>query len=162
MNVLDILKERGFVKQCSNEAGLKKLLASSRVVFYVGFDATADSLHIGSLFPIMAMANLQKAGHIPIAIVGGGTTFIGDPSGKDNMRKLLAPAEIKANGQKVLAQLKRYLSFDKGKGMFLDNAEWLLPLGYIDFLRKIGPHFRVNEMIKHEGYRVRLERKEGL
>jgi len=162
MNALDILKERGFVKQCSNETVLKKLFDSSKMVFYVGFDATADSLHIGNLFPIMAMAHLQKAGHTPIALIGGGTTFVGDPSGKDEMRKIIAPAEIKANGQKILAQLKRYLEIGKSKGMFLDNSDWLLPLKYIDFLREIGTHFRVNEMVKNEGYRRRLERKEGL
>ena len=162
MNALDILKERGFVKQCSSETGLKKLFESSKVVFYIGFDATADSLHIGNLVPIMAMANLQKAGHIPISLIGGGTTFIGDPGGKDEMRKMLSPIEIKANGQKILTQLKRYLVIGKGKGMFLDNSEWLLSLKYIDFLREVGTHFKVNEMVKNEGYRRRLERKEGL
>ena len=162
MNALDILKERGFLKQCSDEKSLKKLFTSSKVVYYIGFDPTTDSLHVGSLVPIMAMAHLQKAGHIPLAIIGGGTTLIGDPSGKTEMRQLISRKEIEANAKKILSQLKLYLSFGKGKGMFLDNADWLLDLNYIEFLRDIGKYFRVNEMIKKEGYRLRLERKEGL
>lgn len=162
MNALNILKERGFLKQCSDEPGLKKLFSSSKVVYYIGFDPTADSLHIGSLMPIMAMVHLQKAGHVPIAIIGGGTSLIGDPSGKTEMRQLISRKEIEANAKKILGQLKLYLTFGKGKGMFLNNADWLLDLNYIEFLRDIGKYFRVNEMIKKEGYRLRLERKEGL
>lgn len=162
MDILDILKERGFVQQCSDEKGLKQLLLKKGVVFYAGFDATADSLHIGSLVLIMAMAHLQKAGHIPIALLGGGTTMIGDPSGKTEMRPILSRKEIEKNGEKILLQLKKILSLEKGKGLFLNNADWLEKLNYIEFLRDIGKYFRVNEMIKHEGYKLRLEREMGL
>jgi len=162
MNALDILKERGFLQQCSDESSLKKLFSRSKVVYYIGFDPTADSLHVGSLLPIMAMAHLQKAGHIPIALAGGGTALIGDPSGKAKERPLAAKKEIEQNAKKILEQFKVYLSFGKGRGMFLNNADWLLDLNYIEFLRDIGKYFRVNEMIKREGYRIRLERREGL
>jgi tyrosyl-tRNA synthetase len=175
MNVYDELMQRGFIKQetglvedpaCPNEppsvSSLKEKLSNEKVTFYVGFDPTADSLHVGSLTPIMAMAHLQRAGHVPIAIIGGGTTMIGDPSGKTTLRQMLSKETIAANGECILAQLKRYLQFGGGVGMFLDNADWLLPLGYIDFLRDIGRYFRVNEMIKAEAYRFRLEREEGL
>lgn len=162
MNVFDILKERGFLQQCSDEPGLKKLFANEKVVFYNGFDATADSLHVGHLVPIMIMANLQKAGHVPIVLLGGGTTLIGDPSGKTEMRKMLSPEEIEKNRKSQLAQFKKFLSFEKGKGMMLNNADWLAKLNYLEFLRDVGKYFRVNEMIKHEGYRLRLERETGL
>jgi len=162
MNALDILKERGFFGQCSDEPGLKKLFSNEKVVFYIGFDATADSLHIGHLIPIMAMANLQRAGHIPIVLLGGGTTLIGDPSDRAKERPLLSNDEIRKNNEKLLVQFKKFLSFEGSKGMLLNNADWISNLKYVDFLREIGKHFRVNEMIKHEGYRVRLERKEGL
>lgn len=162
MNTFDVLKERGFFQQCSNEQGLKGLFDSEKVVFYVGFDATADSLHVGHLFPIMAMAHLQKLGHIPIVLIGGGTTLIGDPSEKTEMRRIMSLEETKKNSEKLLLQFKQFLSFEKGRGMLLNNAEWLSSLKYIDFLRDIGKYFRVNEMIKHEGYKLRLEREMGL
>ncbi|OJI06238.1 tyrosine--tRNA ligase [bacterium CG10_46_32] len=162
MNALSVLKERGFVQQCSNEDAIHKALAEPGVVFYAGFDPTADSLHIGSLVPIMAMAHLQRAGHIPIGLIGGGTTLIGDPSGKTEMRKLISPEEIERNGHGILSQLKRYLKLDEGDGMFVNNADWLTGLNYIQFLRDIGRHFKVNEMIRVEAYRQRLERAEGL
>jgi len=162
MDILETLKERGFVKQCSNEQGLKKLLSSQKVVFYIGYDATADSLHIGHLIPIMIMAHLQKAGDIPIVLIGGGTTLIGDPSGKTEMRRIMSPEEIKKNSEKFLVQFKKFLSFEKGRGMLLNNADWLIKLNYIEFLRNIGKYFKVNEMIKHEGYKLRMERETGL
>lgn len=174
MNVYDELMQRGFVKQetgliedarhpkNSPKSTLREKLSNEKVTFYVGFDPTADSLHIGSLTPIMAMAHLQRAGHVPIAILGGGTAMIGDPSGKTEMRKMLSQDAITENGEHILAQLKRYLKFGEGDGMFFNNADWLLSLGYIDFLRDVGKYFRVNEMIKAEAYRMRLEREEGL
>jgi tyrosyl-tRNA synthetase len=161
-SVLETLKERGFLQQCTDEPGLDKLLAEKSVPFYCGFDPTADSLHCGSLMPIMAMAHLQRAGHTPIAIIGGGTAMVGDPSGKTELRKLLSPEDIAANGRGILAQLQRYLALDGAKGQFVNNADWLMPLKYIDFLRDIGRYFKVNEMIKAEAYRQRLEREEGL
>jgi tyrosyl-tRNA synthetase len=172
MNVYEELVERGFLKQETGliedpksgavKSTLKELLKTKGVVFYVGFDPTADSLHIGHLTPIMAMAHLQRAGHIPIAIIGGGTSMIGDPSGRTTMRQMLSKEAIAANGERILVQLKRYLKFGEGVGLFLNNADWLLPLGYIAFLRDIGKYFRVNEMVKSEAYRLRLEREEGL
>jgi len=161
-SVLETLRERGFVQQCTDAAGLEMLLAQGNVPFYAGFDPTADSLHAGSLMPIMAMAHLQRAGHTPIAVIGGGTAMVGDPSGKTEMRRLLSRAEIARNGQAILGQLQRYLDLDEGHGLFVNNADWLLSLSYIDFLRDIGSHFRVNEMIRAEAYRLRLEREEGL
>jgi tyrosyl-tRNA synthetase len=174
MNVYDELMQRGFIKQETGlgedaehpkdppKSTLRDKLSSEKVTFYLGFDPTADSLHVGSLTPIMAMAHLQRAGHTPIALIGGGTAMIGDPSGKTEMRKMLSQEAITENGEHILAQLKRYLKFGEGAGMFLNNADWLLSLGYIDFLRDIGKYFRVNEMIKAEAYRIRLEREEGL
>jgi len=162
MNPFDVLKERGFIKQCSNERGLRKLLQKPGLVYYVGFDPTADSLHVGNLLAIMAMANLQRLGHIPIVIIGGATALIGDPSGKTEMRRMMSQKEIQNNTKKILSQLRRYLILDGKNGRLLDNSEWLVNLNYIEFLRDIGRHFKVNEMIKHEGYKLRLERREGL
>lgn len=156
------LSERGFVKQCTDPDLLSRQLATERVTFYAGFDPTADSLHIGHLLPIMAMAHVQRAGHHPVAVVGGGTAMVGDPSGKSEMRQLLSREAVVANAQAVQQQIARYLEFGPGKGDWVDNAEWLLPLNYVEFLRDIGRYFKVNEMIKVEAYRQRLEREEGL
>ncbi len=168
-NVFETLKERGFVEQCTNEEKVAELLSEKQLSYYVGFDPTAESLHVGSLVPIMAMAHLQRAGHQPIAIIGGGTTMIGDPSDKTEMRQLMAFEQIEANGAAILKQLQRYLKLQQStvnntgeEGLFMNNADWLLSLNYIEFLRNIGRHFRVNEMIRVEGYRQRLEREEGL
>ena len=161
-NVFETLQERGFVQQCTNETALAKQLSEDSVTYYVGYDPTANSLHAGTLLPIMAMAHLQRAGHKPIAIIGGGTTMVGDPSGKTEMRQMMSRETIKANGVGLLEQLKRYLDLSGDRGLFLDNAEWLMSLNYIEFLRDIGQHFRVNEMIRSEAYRQRLEREEGL
>lgn len=161
-SVFETLRERGFIRQLTDEDALRRALDESTATFYVGFDPTADSLHCGSLMPIMAMAHLQKSGHKPIAIIGGGTTMVGDPSGKTELRRMMSIEEIEANGRGILAQLRRYLHLDGQDGFFLNNADWLLKLNYIEFLRDIGRHFRVNEMIKAEAYRVRLEREEGL
>lgn len=155
MDAIKILEERGFIKQCTLRGELQKKLVKESVFFYVGFDPTADSLHVGSLMPIMAMRFLQDAGHVPIAIIGGGTTMIGDPSGKTDMRKMLTEENINLNGVKILSQLKRYLSFRKNKAFFVNNADWLLELNYIDFLREVGRYFKVNEMIRLESSRQR-------
>ena len=173
-NIFEALNERGFVKQTTNAEQVAHLLSEGQVTYYVGFDATATSLHVGSLVPIMAMAHLQRAGHKPIAIIGGGTTMIGDPTDKTEMRPMLSQEQIAANGKGILAQMQRYLNLDNGiadadnsltpseAGRFLNNANWLLSINYIEFLRDIGKHFRVNEMIRAEGYRQRLERELGL
>ncbi len=161
-NLFETLQERGFIQQCTHAEQVSRLLSANQITYYVGFDPTADSLHAGSLVPIMAMAHLQRGGHKPIAIIGGGTTMIGDPTDKTEMRAMISAEQIEKNGASILKQLQRYLDLDDTTGFFLNNAEWLLPLNYIEFLRDIGKHFRVNEMIKVEGYRQRLEREMGL
>ncbi len=157
-NVYDILKERGFIAQTSDEADVRKMLDGDPITFYVGYDSSATSLHAGSLVPIVAMKHLQQAGHRPIAIVGGGTTMVGDPSGRTEMRKILSEEAIRSNGREIHAQLDRYLHFDKKSSLALDNADWLLPLSYVQFLREIGRHFSVNRMLAAEAYKQRLEK----
>ncbi len=161
-NVFQTLRNRGFVKQTTDEAKLIEILDSGAVTYYAGFDPTANSLHVGHLLPIMAMANLQRAGHKPIAVLGGGTSMVGDPSGKSEMRQMLTQEEIEENGKGIAKQLNRYLNLDGEKGVFVNNADWLLKLGYVEFLRDIGRHFRVNEMLRMETYKARLDREEGL
>ena len=155
-NALDGLKKRGFVKQSTDEKALGAVLEEKGQVFYVGFDPTADSLHVGSLVPIMAIAQLQQAGHFPICIIGGGTTMIGDPSGKTEMRRMMTLEEIEANGQKILAQLKQYAVLDGERGLFLNNADWLLNINYIDFLRDIGRAFKEKEIIPSQPHKTPL------
>jgi tyrosyl-tRNA synthetase len=157
-NVFDVLKERGFVAQATDEAALRNVLSEKKVVFYVGFDPTADSLHAGHLVPVMAMMHLQRAGHRPIGLVGCGTTMIGDPSGRTEMRQMLDAEAIQANGRKIHSQLDHYLHFDEGQGIAENNATWLLELNYVAFLRDIGRHFSVNRMLAAEAYKQRLER----
>ncbi len=155
--VFDTHKERGFVSQCSNEEGLRTLLDSERVTFYIGFDPTAESLHIGHLQQLMFMAHLQRAGHRPIALVGGGTTRIGDPTGRTESRKIMPVETIAANAELFRKQISRFLDFSGDKALMLDNAQWLAPLNYIEFLRDIGVHFSVNRMLSFETYKMRLE-----
>jgi len=157
-SVFDILKERGFIAQATDEEAVRNLLASQKVTFYIGYDSTADSLHVGNLVTIMAMMHLQRAGHRPISLVGGGTTMIGDPSGKTEMRQMLTEEAIRTNGKAIHAQLNHYLKFDAGKAIAVNNADWLLSLHYITFLRDIGRHFSVNRMLAAEAYKQRLER----
>jgi tyrosyl-tRNA synthetase len=157
-NVYDTLKTRGFIAQMTGEDELRDILAGPPLTFYVGFDSTAASLHAGSLVPIMAMMHLQQAGHRPIVVVGGGTTMVGDPSGKTEMRQLLSEAVIRANGARIHRQIDRYLGFSQGEAVALDNADWLLDLKYVPFLRDIGVHFSVNRMLAAEAYQQRLER----
>lgn len=154
-HVLDVLQERGFLEQTTGEEEVRELLAAPTTC-YIGFDPTASSFHVGHLLPIMALAHMQRAGHRPIALVGGGTAMIGDPSGKTEMRKLLTRDEIEENARGLKAQLARFLDFDRG-AMLLNNADWLLGLNYIEFLRDIGVHFSVNRMLAAESYRQRLE-----
>jgi tyrosyl-tRNA synthetase len=156
-SVFDLLRDRGFVSQCSSEEGLRKLLDAERVTFYIGFDPTAESLHIGHLQQLMFMAHLQKAGHRPIALVGGGTTRIGDPTGRTESRKILPVETIAANAELFRRQIARFLDFGEGGALMLDNAEWLAPLNYIEFLRDIGRHFSVNRMLSFEAYKMRME-----
>lgn len=157
-HVLDTLRERGFVEQSTDEAELREALSrpsASPVTCYVGFDPTASSLHVGHLLPVMGLAHMQRAGHRPIALLGGGTALIGDPSGKTELRKMLGREDIEANAVGIRVQLARLLDFDAG-AMLLNNAEWLVPLHYIAFLRDIGIHFSVNRMLAAESYKQRL------
>lgn len=162
MSVIDTLKERGFFKQCSDEKLLDEILNEGSTTMYCGFDPTGPSLHVGHLVPVMAMAHLQKAGHRPIALVGGGTCRIGDPTDKSEMRKMLTDEQIKENSTNFREQLSRFLDFSDGKALMLDNADWLLGLKYIEFLRDIGKHFSVNRMLTFETFKRRLEREQGL
>lgn len=156
-NFYDILAERGFVYQCTGENALRKLLNEKPIKVYIGFDPTADSLHVGSLIPIMSLAWAQRCGHIPIAIVGGGTAMVGDPSGKTESRRMLSREQIRNNQEALKKQLSRYFAFGENKGLMINNADWLLDLKYVDFLREIGSHFSVNKMLAAESYRMRLE-----
>lgn len=162
MNVLDVLKERGFVENTTHDEELREYLSTDSVSCYIGFDPTADSLHVGHLLPIMALSHMQRAGHRPIALVGGGTGLIGDPSGKTEMRKLITHEDVEHNKRGLRKQLAHFIDFADGKAELVDNADWLTGLGYIEFLRDIGRHFSVNRMIKAESYRMRLESEEGL
>ena len=157
-NALDVLRERGFIAQTVYEDDLYKMLENEKVTFYVGFDPTADSLHIGHYIPIMAMAHMQKAGHRPIALMGGGTGMIGDPSGKSELRKMLTREEIDHNVECIKAQMSRFLDFSDGKAIIANNADWLLNLNYVNFLREVGVHFSVNRMLTAECYKQRMEK----
>lgn len=154
---LALLKDRGFFQQCTDEGLLEKNLETGSVRFYCGFDPTGPSLHCGHLVPLFAMAHLQKAGHRPIALVGGGTARIGDPSGKTEMRKMLPVEAIKENALSIKKQIERFISFDNETAILADNADWLADLNYIEFLRDIGRHFSVNRMLTFESYKKRLE-----
>lgn len=156
-NIYDILKERGFIEGVTDEDGLSDLLGSKEITCYIGFDPTAASLHVGSLIPIMSLMHMQRMGHRPIALVGGGTVLIGDPSGKKEMRQIFSRAEVEKNAKGIKRQLSQYLEFQEDKALLLNNAEWLVPLNYIEFLRDIGRHFSVNRMLTAESYRSRLE-----
>jgi tyrosyl-tRNA synthetase len=155
-NAYDILEERGFIEQSTEAAACRQLLESPSTC-YIGFDPTASSLHVGSLLPIMSLAHMQRCGHRPIALVGGGTALVGDPSGKTEMRQMLSREEINANGEKLKVQLSRFIDFEAERAMLVNNADWLAPLNYIEFLRDIGRHFSVNRMLSAESYKMRLE-----
>ena len=157
MHILDVLKERGFIAQVTFEDELYEQLKEPTTL-YVGFDPTADSLHIGHYIPIMAMAHMQRAGHRPIALMGGGTGMIGDPSGKSDMRKMMTAETIDANVVSIKKQMSRFLDFGEGGAIIANNADWLRSLNYIEFLREIGKYFSVNQMLTAECYRQRLER----
>ena len=158
MHILDLLKERGFIAQVTYEEDLYKQLEKEPTKFYIGFDPTAASLHFGHFIPILAMMHMQRAGHIPIALVGGGTVMIGDPSGKSDMRKMLTLDDINRNAEKIHQQLSHFLNFSDGKAIMANNADWLLALNYVEFIRDIGVHFSVNRMLTAECYKQRLER----
>ncbi|HMK65122.1 MAG TPA: tyrosine--tRNA ligase [Thermodesulfobacteriota bacterium] len=156
-NYYQTLKERGFIEQVTDPEEMETLFGGEPVIAYIGFDPTAESLHVGSLIPIMALAHLQRHGHRPIALVGGGTALIGDPSGKKEMRPVLTHEQIRHNAEGLKKQLSRYMTLDNSRGFLLNNIDWLAPLNYIEFLRDIGRHFSVNRMLTAESVRQRLE-----
>lgn len=158
MSVFDVLKERGFIQQLTHEDEIKELLEKEKVTFYIGFDPTADSLHVGHFLQMMVMAHMQKAGHRPIALLGGGTAMVGDPTGKSDMRKMLTREIIEHNAECFKKQMQKFIDFADGKAIMANNADWLLNLNYVEFLRDIGVHFSVNRMLTAECFKQRLER----
>lgn len=157
-NVYDILKERGLIAQVTHEEEIRELLGKESVTFYIGFDPTADSLHVGHFLQMVVMKHMQDAGHRPIALVGGGTGHIGDPSGRTDMRQMMTKETIDHNCEKFKEQLSRMIDFSEGKAIMVNNADWLLDLNYIEFLRDIGSCFSVNNMLRAECFKSRLER----
>ena len=157
-NVFDVLKERGFIAQCTDEEGVRELLGKESVTFYTGFDPTADSLHVGHFLGLMAMSHMQRAGHRPVCLVGGGTGTVGDPSGRTDMRRMLTDADIEHNCDCFKKQIARFIDFSEGKALMVNNGDWLRKLNYIELLREVGAHFTVNRMLAAEAYKTRWEK----
>ena len=157
-SIFDVLKERGYIAQCTNEDEVRSMLANEKVTFYVGFDPTADSLHVGHFLGLMVMAHMQRAGHRPICLVGGGTGTVGDPSGRTDMRKMLTDEDIEYNCNRFKEQMARFIDFSDDKALIVNNGDWLRKLNYIELLRDIGPHFTVNRMLAAECYKNRMEK----
>jgi len=162
VSVLDVLQERGFLKQLSHEEEIRNLLEKEKITFYIGFDPTADSLHIGHFIALMVMAHMQRAGHRPIVLLGGGTGMIGDPSGKNEMRKMLTPEFINHNIECFKKQIGKFIDLSEGKAIVANNADWLLNLNYVDMLRSVAVHFSVNRMLAAECFKQRLASENGL
>lgn len=158
MTVYDELVARGLIAQVTDEEEIKELVNNGKAVFYIGFDPTADSLHVGHFLALMAMSHMQKAGHRPICLVGGGTGTVGDPSGRTDMRKMLTDEDIEHNCNCFKKQMERFIDFSDGKALMINNGDWLRKLNYIELLRDVGPHFSVNRMLTAECYKQRLER----
>ena len=156
--VYEELQARGLIAQCTNEEKVRDLLDNHQTAFYIGFDATADSLHVGHFLQLVVMSRLQKAGHHPIALIGGGTTMIGDPSGRNEMRKMLTPEFIEHNIACFKKQMSRFIDFSEGKAIIANNADWLLNLNYVNLLREVGVHFSVNRMLTAECFKKRWEK----
>ncbi|HPS88208.1 MAG TPA: tyrosine--tRNA ligase [Spirochaetota bacterium] len=157
-NVYDVLVERGYVEQATHEDEIRELLGKEPVTFYIGFDPTADSLHVGHFIQVMVMMHMQQAGHRPIALIGGGTAMVGDPSGRTDMRQMLTMEQIGKNSESFKKQFSRFIDFGEGKAVMVNNADWLLNLNYVEFLRDIGRHFSVNRMLAAECFKNRLEK----
>lgn len=157
-NVFDILKERGLIAQTTHEEEIRELLGKEKITFYIGFDPTADSLHIGHFMQLIVMKHMQNAGHRPIVLLGGGTTMVGDPTGKADMRPMISQEEISRNAENFKKQMSKFIDFDGEKAIMVNNADWLLNLNYIDFLREVGVHFSVNRMLTAECFKTRLEK----
>jgi tyrosyl-tRNA synthetase len=158
MNLYDILKERGFIEQSTNENGLRQLISRQKITFYIGFDPTASSFHVGSLVPIMALAHGQRYGHRPIFLIGGGTGLVGDPSDRDKARPIMSRQQINQNAKSLKKQVSRIIDFEKNRALFLNNADWLVKLNYIEFLRDFGVHFSVNRLLNSESVKIRLKK----
>lgn len=158
MRVYEELQARGLIAQVTNEEEIRKMVNEGRAVFYIGFDPTADSLHVGHFMALCLMKRLQMAGNKPIALIGGGTGMVGDPSGRTDMRTMMTVETIQHNCDCFKKQMSRFIDFSEGKAMMVNNAEWLMNLNYIDFLREIGPHFSVNNMLRAECYKQRMEK----
>ncbi|MDY4975601.1 MAG: tyrosine--tRNA ligase [Clostridia bacterium] len=158
MSVYDVLEERGLIAQVTHEKEVRELLEKEKVTFYIGFDPTADSLHVGHFLQLMVMAHMQRAGHRPIALIGGGTGMVGDPSGRTDMRSMMTPETISYHCECFKKQISRLVDFSDGKALMVNNADWLMNLNYIEFLRDIGVHFSVNRMLTAECFKSRLER----
>ena len=158
MKVFDILQERGFIAQTTHEDKIKDLLNNNKIKFYTGYDPTADSLHVGHLLQLIVMSHMQKAGHTPIAIIGGGTTMVGDPTGKTDMRKMLSKEQIDSNAECFKKQMSTLVDFTNENAIMINNYDWLSQLNYIEFLREIGVHFSVNRMLSAECFKSRLEK----
>lgn len=157
-NVFDVLQERGFVAQITHEEEVKKLLDEKKVTFYIGFDPTADSLHVGHFLQLMVMAHMQRHGHRPIVLVGGGTGMVGDPTGKNDMRKMMTREIVQHNVNRFKEQISKFIDFSDNKAIMVDNADWLLDLNYVQFLREVGVHFSVNRMLTAECFKSRMEK----
>ncbi|MCQ2528347.1 MAG: tyrosine--tRNA ligase [Saccharofermentans sp.] len=157
-NVYDILEERGYISQATHKDEIYEMLGKPGVSFYIGFDPTADSLHVGHFVQMMVMSHMQKAGHRPIALMGGGTAMVGDPSGRTDMRQMMTVETIDHNVECFKKQMGKVVDFDDGKALIVNNGDWLRDLNYIEFLRDIGPHFSVNKMLTAECYKQRLEK----
>ena len=157
-NVFDILKERGFVEQTTHEEEIKEMLKKEKVTFYIGFDPTADSLTVGHFLTVMAMSHMQRAGHRPIALVGGGTGMVGDPTDRTDMRRMMDDNEIEHNVNCFKKQLSRFIDFSDDKAIIVNNADWLRNLNYIEFIREIGVHFSVNRMLTADCFKTRMEK----
>ena len=158
MQIYEELIARGLIAQVTNEEEIKKMVNEGKAVFYIGFDPTADSLHVGHFMALCLMKRLQMAGNKPIALIGGGTGMVGDPSGRTDMRTMMTPEIIQHNCDCFKKQMSRFIDFSEGKAMMVNNAEWLMDLNYIEFLREIGPHFSVNNMLRAECYKQRMEK----
>lgn len=158
MGVFEELEKRGLIAQTTHQDKIKELLNNEKITFYIGFDPTADSLHVGHFLQLIVMSHMQKAGHRPIALLGGGTAMVGDPTGKTDMRAMLSKETIMHNAECFKKQMSKFIDFDGGKALMVNNADWLLKLNYIDFLRDIGVHFSVNQMLTAECFKTRLEK----
>ncbi|MEA5083392.1 MAG: tyrosine--tRNA ligase [Lachnospiraceae bacterium] len=157
-NVFEVLEERGFIEQMTHEVEIRELFEKEKITFYIGFDPTADSLHVGHFLTVMAMAHMQRAGHRPICLMGGGTGMIGDPTGKADMRKMMTTETIDYNVECFKKQLSHFIDFTDDKAIIVNNADWIRSLNYIDFLREIGVHFSVNRMLTADCFKTRMEK----